>query len=351
MNVFEGWITPYRVNRFISDRERAAELDVTRRIALPPIDRGMTTLNSSFVEYVDRHFFLRGWAALWGLPFLATLLLFAGLFLHTAFATRPDGNPPSLFHVVFCMTFVAIILAGAVFVWRRMILKDFFSLTHFPVRFDRKNGMVHSFLRDGSRRGREISVPWHSAFFHVAPVERPDSPNTELRCHVVDEHGQKVLATFAIGNSGGSRVQVLQHWEMIRRFMEEGVEHLPFPPLDLYVSTTPSLRNAFLIHVAGFGDGVPRLFAMPLTVPWAIARYLAMWTCRAPTWSDDVLASCRVEIDDPHVKREPLIMAQFQSESRSCFDRSMAYRHEAEEAGRAYAARTGTAAAASTHVK
>ncbi|SPR99828.1 hypothetical protein [Cupriavidus taiwanensis] len=44
-----------------------------------------------------------------------------------------------------------------------------------------------------------------------------------------------VRDTFAVGMDGStSRGAVLEHWEMVRRYMEEGPHSLPFPRLGMW---------------------------------------------------------------------------------------------------------------------
>lgn len=101
--------------------------------------------------------------------------------------------------------------------------------------------------------------------------------------------GDQVVHTFAVGSDSGRDPAItLAQWEMIRRFMEEGRSALPFPPLQLYTSVEPSFRNAFIIHVSSAGEGL-MLIALPLTVPWALFRFLAMKLCRKPVWPAAVL--------------------------------------------------------------
>lgn len=116
----------------------------------------------------------------------------------------------------------------------------------------------------------------------------PDEGHTyDLRGLVM--RGDQVVHTFAVGSDSGSSPAItLAHWEMIRRFMEEGRSALPFPPLQLYTSVVPSFRNAFIIHVSSAGAGLTWI-ALPLTLPWALFRFLAMKLCRKPVWPASVL--------------------------------------------------------------
>ncbi|KRB04216.1 DUF6708 domain-containing protein [Lysobacter sp. Root690] len=231
--MFEGWLKLYKVDRRLEDYEREARLDPKVAVELPPIDRGLLKINSTFIEYVDRPFFVRGWAAMWGLLFLAGLLAFAYLFGVEAFRPLQDGSPRSQGHVYFGLTVVALCLLGSVFVFKKALLRDFFAYTHYPVRFNRHNRTIYVFRGNGAES--HIALPWDRAFFFIAsssPVGGTASDvNLDLRCYVLSEDGSTVQHTFSAGNFSGNRAQVLQHWEMIRRYMEDGIDDLLFPPL------------------------------------------------------------------------------------------------------------------------
>ncbi len=342
MNPFEGWLVRRKVNRSLSDLEQRARLDIAEMVELLPVDRGVIKLNSSFLEYTDRHFFLRGWALMGGIP-LFLLGLIGFVLFGSAMFTEVNGSSRELSGIIVGAIVALIFLISAMVCFQVLLRKDMFSLTYFPIRFDRNNRKVHAIIRGKWGKPREISISWKEAFFYIAPVGPPrplstEVPAPQLHCHVLDVDGITVRETFAIGNSCASPAMALQHWEMIRRFMEEGADSLPYPPLEIYMSTKTSLRNAMLMHVAGSGDGLLRIFAMIFTVPWAICRYLAMLTCRAPKWSREVEAATRVERGDPSIRREPTYMGQFQAVNRSVFASNMQYRKEAEQAERDYMA-------------
>ncbi|UUS14057.1 hypothetical protein NMB32_19735 [Stenotrophomonas sp. CD2] len=118
--------------------------------------------------------------------------------------------------------------------------------------------------------------------------------------------GDQVVHTFAVGSDCGSNpAVVLAHWEMIRRFMEEGRSALPFPPLQLYTSVAPSFRNAFIIHVSSAGSGLMWI-ALPLTLPWALFRFLAMKLCRKPVWPASIVRRTAASSGTPPL-RAPVV--------------------------------------------
>lgn len=62
--IFDGWLTRYKVNRPLNKYELTYRLKALDAISLPPVDKGAVKMNGGFIEYVDRYFFWRGWAAM-----------------------------------------------------------------------------------------------------------------------------------------------------------------------------------------------------------------------------------------------------------------------------------------------
>ena len=79
--VFDGWLTRCKKNCLLREYEIRSRL--SRKVvieALPPIDKGLLRMNGVFVEYVDRYFYLRGWAAMGGVPIACVFLGFSLFF-------------------------------------------------------------------------------------------------------------------------------------------------------------------------------------------------------------------------------------------------------------------------------
>ncbi|MDQ0138753.1 DUF6708 domain-containing protein [Cupriavidus necator] len=115
-----------------------------------------------------------------------------------------------------------------------------------------------------------------------------------------------VRDTFAVGMDGStSRGAVLEHWEMVRRYMEEDPQSLPFPPLALTVSTETTLRNMVITQVGGQFSGLLSILMLPITLPWALFRYLAMKTCKRPIWPEYVENACAIDPHDPRILEKP----------------------------------------------
>lgn len=71
MSQFAGWLAQrYRNNRCLSNYEVAADVRNFDASTLSPLDKGIVCLDNDCIEYVDRHYLYRGWAAMWGFVFI-----------------------------------------------------------------------------------------------------------------------------------------------------------------------------------------------------------------------------------------------------------------------------------------
>lgn len=293
MSQFAGWPAQrYHINRPVSDYEKIADLRKIDSSSVTPIDQGIIALNDVYMEYVDRHFLYRGWAAMWGTLAVLIPLALAWFMAFTPTETATGEVRSLTSGEQLGVAFVVLMaLATAVFAYWFTLGRDIFRYQYYPVRFNRLSRRVHIFT--GGARGA-LSVPWDDIHF-VIGRDKPFGPGGvytyDLRGHVI-ENG-RVVHTFAVGSDGGANPGVvLAQWEMIRRFMESGRSALPFPPLQLFTSVSPSLRNAFIIHVSSAGSGM-MVVALPITLPWTLSRYLTMKLCRRPRWPDSVQADCQ----------------------------------------------------------
>ncbi|WP_152597965.1 DUF6708 domain-containing protein [Novilysobacter arseniciresistens] len=297
------------------------------------IDKGVVALNSTYVEYVDRFFLLRGWGVLCGIPGIVVALV-AAIVISLAIGGMNRAEYPAEMQGN-----IALLVVGGLFalvataLLRITMFRDIFGYTYSPIRFNRVERKIYVF--NGDLKGGILTIPWDKAFLFPGrgrPIGGGDADWTyDLRCHVLDEN-EVVRHTFAIGHHcGNSKTEVLQHWEMIRRYMEEGPQALPFPPLALYLSTEPTLRNAFIIQVGGMGDGWLRVVAGIFTVPWAIARYLTLKTCRRPKWTEEIERACRIEPNDPYLQPTPRFAGDGQTKGPDGDTRYFAYQEKAAE--------------------
>ncbi|UDM53392.1 DUF6708 domain-containing protein [Cupriavidus sp. MP-37] len=329
---YAGWLTRYTVSRPLREYEVAEYLDTKQPAStLPPNDHGVLAMNSTFVEYVDRHFLQRGWAAMGATPFVGMGLAFSGHIASTMYRLRDDGTARDAAFItadwIFLTAWLLFTLCVIKFIW----LKDFFCYTHYPIRFNRKNRMVYVFRHNGP--GGVLTIPWDSAYFYIGrsspAAGNPGHYTFDLRCNVLDDQ-RMVRDTFAVGMDGStSRGAVLEHWEMVRRYMEEGPQSLPFPPLALTVSTETTLRNMVITQVSGQFSGFLGILMLPITLPWALFRYLAMKTCKRPVWPEDVENACVIDPRDPFILEEPSYAGNAKTGGPEGDEQLLAYREQA----------------------
>ena len=103
-----------------------------------------------------------------------------------------------------------------------MMRVECFRWTHYPVRFDRKNRLVHVFSVDGevySAPGTTFSLR-----LDVIQKTRFKRKNYDIRGHVLAEDRKTVLKTFTLSVSAPRREDLYRNWEFVRRYMEEGPE-------------------------------------------------------------------------------------------------------------------------------
>ncbi|WP_321924924.1 DUF6708 domain-containing protein [Paraburkholderia guartelaensis] len=171
------------------------------------------------------------------------------------------------------------------------------------VRFNRKNRMVYAFRHNGA--GGVVAVPWDKAFFfphRQTSVAIFGGARTVMRCYVMADDGKTIKDTFSFGvrvvngddetDEWGKKVlgEVLANFEFIRRFMENGPEHLR---VDRYMPKGPSLKASFSIWFDGFREvgSVAKVLVTFVALPAALLatlHYIAQLTSREPVWPDDV---------------------------------------------------------------
>lgn len=183
----------------------------------------------------------------------------------------------------------------------KLLKTEWFAWTHYPVRFDRKNRLVHVFRLNGST----YSVPWDSVFFTTGLSHRKDAnKDYYISGHVLADDNKTVIDTFCLPATHSDRKQLERHWEFVRRYMEEGPESV-IGVVDFCLPIAKKregYRFGQLYLLSGF-NGAP-LFLFPLLFVLAfifsVPRYLAMVTSRVPVWPESIESLCRIDKDDPY---------------------------------------------------
>lgn len=298
---YDGWLTRYKINRPLSKSEFEGRLDVKVPISLPPMDSGLIKINSVFVECIERYFFQRGWGAMWGLTIGGVGLSFTLVFGLDIY--KPSLNGAVSFERILAGWYATVMffLATAV-AYVLLAAKDFFCYTHYPIRFNRINRKVYLFRHN--KKNGAMTLDWDKVHWCVGRGRDVGHYIYELRGHVLDDNGI-VRYTFAVGQYRESHVEILQHWEMIRLYMEDSPAALPYPPLALTLSTRPTLRNCMLLNMSWLGAHLSKAVFI-LSVLWGFFRWLALKTCREPLWPNEVEAQCQIPANDPYQQKEPI---------------------------------------------
>ncbi|MDN7863517.1 hypothetical protein QZM19_08925 [Burkholderia multivorans] len=289
----------YRVNRKLTNEERLNRLDQKVRQDIEPFyNISVIKLNSVYLECVDRWFIYRGSAtALILIFFGSAVLMLIGPWL----LTSSPHLVPTVSDLVWMLT-VALIYAPGCSLLTWFFLKESFSWTHFPIRFNYRNKKVYVFRRDGT----VLIADWNNMFFTLGRCERTvGQQNWDIRGHVLDEDGETVRETFALPGDT-MRVDQLKHcWEFVRRYMEEG-------PASVYrdVYWCHDIAERREKYKAGLrymffslnGQPIGQILLSPVFFVASLGRWFAMRTSKIPVWPAEIEAECAVEPFDPYLR-------------------------------------------------
>ncbi|WP_219905178.1 DUF6708 domain-containing protein [Pseudothauera lacus] len=304
---FEGLISSYPANRPLTREEIEDYLPVDRRNDVEPQSQlAAIRANSTFLELTDKFFGAKGQASLVALLVIGISILAMAAALISVVdgieqASQQEMLDGMAFLAMTTLIFMPLFGAGLWF-----LLSESFSLTHFPIRFNRRNRMVYVFRTNGS----VLCAPWDELFFTLCRQPRGGGLSLwEVRAHVLASDGTTVRETFALPFAARRHEPaLLSLWEFVRRYMEDG----PQDTVPRIARLTPisQQRERFwhgcrrLWSELVGGAPMPVMFGLlaPLFTPLAITRQFAKWTSRIPVWPAEVEAACEIAADDPYVK-------------------------------------------------
>ncbi|WP_426816731.1 DUF6708 domain-containing protein [Winslowiella sp. 2C04] len=258
-------------------------------------------LNSTYLELVDRSYNWRGTWTLAGAFFFC--LIFIGTFLSLIVPMLWEGGYPLQTWIYLIVVWCLISLPLSWVTYRSMTSEIFFS-TYYPIRFNRKNGMVYVYQSGGT----VLSVPWRAIHFVLCSAKMPLSTQWTIVGCTTEEDGDTVaeVIPLPIDLSQGPEV-ILMYWEFIRCYMEEGDEYLPdlvdtipwCPPVEkqkegwlfglLYLSKQLFGRLGLIVNA----------LQLPIFFVISFPRWLVMATSKIPAWPAEVVAACQPAADDP----------------------------------------------------
>ncbi|QYF95415.1 hypothetical protein KY495_09815 [Massilia sp. PAMC28688] len=307
---FTGLIHYFPVQRELTDQERQYHLEQSRRLEVQPrYQLCVIKMNSTYLESVDKWF---AWKGLISALALTVLLLFSvpigfmtgHSLLSAAGVLETDQSRATLF------AFGGGLGALLGLIWwgmLKLLRKESFALTHYPLRFNRRNRTVYYFRPDGTIG----TVPWDEVYFTLGY----SAAQWEVRGHVLAADRRTVLDTFALSYSGvilksdlepgaapSDNDYVRGHWEFVRRYMEEGpheVSHLVdfCMPVDGRKETVKGGAQRIFANFSG-GSALFTMLVTPLCGWYILGRMFAMRTCKVPQWPEQIEQACQIDAND-----------------------------------------------------
>ncbi|MCK6935812.1 hypothetical protein L8T01_06270 [Enterobacter roggenkampii] len=288
-----GLYQPYKINRPLTKEEKNNQFKQGKHRKVKALYCGESVIhmNSTYLEIVDKFYKNKGVDSLWGLMIFVG---FIGILLYVIFRGVTDliaMHGLGKFSLA-CLMVLPFIAFGGYFVF-----KEWFKWTHYPIRFNRRNGMVYVFRTNGT----VLCAPWKEIFF---TQEKEPGPLREwcIRGHILDKDGEMVLETFSLGICGAKGL-LPGYWEFIRCYMEED---LTSELADIIIVCPPieNRREGFvfgfqnLIYMYSRMEWISLIWMLPMSMVGSIARYIASQTSKIPQWPQEVLDACKPDVDD-----------------------------------------------------
>jgi len=256
-------------------------------------------LNSTYLELVDRLYYWRGMATLYG--GVAFFWMFILCFLWILIQVLLKGGVDLVGWTALIVSW-GIIALPVSWVSYKALISEILGLTYYPIRFNRVNKMVYMY-----QAGEQVlAVPWRDITFVLGSNGGWSESWSIFGC-ITDESGEKVTAIIPLpARLNWSQESLGIFWEFIRCYMEEGDESLP----DLADATTwcvpvEKQKESWLFGLLylykqyvwlGLIINLPLL---PVILLISIVRWVIMQTSRIPVWPEEVEAACQVADNDP----------------------------------------------------
>lgn len=298
---YYGLLPKFKLSRPLNYMERQCQLnqrdavDINEQSVIP--DAKVISINSHYLELVDKYYSAKGFGSLIG---AFGFLGFSLLYLAIAIDNIPDIRWMLSTSEKMLLS-MSLICIPAIIMTFKLLKTEWFAWTHYPIRFDRKNRLVHVFRLNGST----YSAPWDNVFFTTGLSHRKDvNKDYYISGHILADDNETVIDTFCLPATHSDRKQLERHWEFVRRYMEEGPESV-VGVVDFCLPIAKKregYRFGLLYLLSGF-NGAP-IFLFPLffvlAFIFSIPRYLAMVTSRIPAWPKNIELQCQVDKDDPY---------------------------------------------------
>ena len=298
---YYGLLPGFKVNRKLTRDEETYNLKQIDKIELDVMqltpDGKVISMSSNYLELVDKFYSSKGVVAFVGVLSLPAFLFLSLSILHTViFEYGWSGVGVSYPYLL-----LLIPLLGTNVLTYIMFKSEFFAWTHYPIRFDRNNKMVHFFRTDGTI----CSVPWDKIFFTSGLSHRKDfNKDYYISGHILADDNETVIDTFCLPATSSDRKELERHWEFVRRYMEEGPESVVHAVKEcLPIAGKREGYQFGLIILISAHSGAPIiLFPLIFTLSFifSIPRYIAMVTSKIPVWPKSIEEQCTALENDPY---------------------------------------------------
>jgi hypothetical protein len=296
---YAGQLTKFKLNRPLSDYEKESVVSQKVRNDCEPEDAfNVIKQNSTFLEVVDMYYGWKGF--MFSCATFITVFVGFGLVSFYVMGLNKLENTEKLGQMLSVLVFLTIGFGGIIFCSTYALLKEAFTYTHWPIRFNRKNRMVYVFRHN--KAGGVLSVPWDDIVFVISDgkTKKTSYGTFHVAGHVMDKDSV-IQDTFTFGFPSSADLLVKQ-WEYVRRYMEEGPERLPplIRALPISEKREPYLfgLNRLMWNFAGFLPGWI-IFLVPFLIS-SVGRFICAHTSKIPVWPADVEAQCQISANDPH---------------------------------------------------
>ncbi|ERT13054.1 hypothetical protein LGZ99_21095 [Photorhabdus temperata] len=332
-----GLYNPYKLNRPLTRGERYAQLcqgkptQITAKYGLYIVDHDtVIRMNSTYMETVDKYYREQGFVSSLNATvfccFLGMALYFTGKTIYLSILNGAIKENTLLgFMIMIPATVFFLYFSG------KLILKEWFAKTHYPIRFNRKTQMIHVYRFNGT----VLSVPWKKVFF-TQTIGKGKWPEWSIEGHILADDQETVLETFSLGLSGELELMP-GYWEFIRCYMEEEClqEQADIIALCPPIEKQKESYIFGLQYLMRMGSRLDWLFGwimLPFALITSVARYIAVQTSKIPQWPQEVEEACQVDPDDPinvsaannpvHLWRY-VLANQTREERRALYDRQL----------------------------
>lgn len=293
----QGRFTAYKVDRPLTEQEKADRLDRTRKLHTQVRDElSVIKINSTYMELVDRWYAPKGWSVIFA-------IMMALPFAYPAIAVpliAAERNEVALWGVA-----AGVLIFYGLCLWISWygFRLEAFRQTHYPIRLNRKTRKVHAYRPDGSI----LEADWDTLYFCVGESIIPAYGKTyDVRAHVMGKDRKTVVDTFTLAYCYmGKKESVPGIWEYIRRYMEEhdGAEQ-NWRYSDICMPIDGRREGLwfgiFRVFAQGYEKPIFLLFLSPVWSVVTLGRWIAMYTSQVPKWPAEIEAQYVIEPDDPY---------------------------------------------------